>query len=205
MKQPTVRILYNYWNEIRRDRLAPTRFEIEPSRIAPILSETFILERAQARTYPFRLAGTRICEHFGCELRGRDFTWLARQDGQAVVKALETVTHEGGVALFELEAVTADERVAAFEAIVLPLVHPQNEVTRFVGALAAIDPPAWLGYEPVEPAGLLSHGVIWPEGRPHAVVAQAQRQLPLSPTLASARVVRSERRQFRILDGGRKG
>src|SRR5262245_12517318 len=73
MKQRTLQILYGYWNEIRAGRLAHQRLEIEPSRIAGILSETFMLERFDAATYEFRLAGTRLCELFGSELRGTNF------------------------------------------------------------------------------------------------------------------------------------
>ncbi|MDX2157611.1 MAG: PAS domain-containing protein [Hyphomicrobiaceae bacterium] len=204
MKQPTTRILYDYWNGVRRNRMAPTRFEIEPSRIAPILSETFILERAGARSYQFRLAGTRICEHFGQELRGLDFTWIAADDTRAVVNVLDTVTHEGCGAVFEVEAIAPDGRAAHFEAIVLPLVHPADKITRYLGAISSIDPPAWLGSEPLEPSGLLSYEFIWPEGRPQAMAMQAHRQMPFAPELAAARIVRSDRRQFRILDGGRK-
>ena len=44
----------------------------------------------------------------------------------------------------------------------------------------------------------------WPDGRPHAVVHQAERQSPLIAGLSEARIVRHNRRQFRVLDGGRK-
>ena len=50
MKQRTLETLYGYWNEVRAGRLAQ-RLEIEPSRIAAILAETFMLERIDARTY----------------------------------------------------------------------------------------------------------------------------------------------------------
>ena len=70
MKQKTTQILDAYWNELRAGRLAPKRLEIEPSRIGSILAETFMLERAGASLYRYRLAGTRLCEIFGSELRG---------------------------------------------------------------------------------------------------------------------------------------
>lgn len=204
MKQPTSRILYNYWNDIRRNRPAPSRFEIEPAQIAPILSETFILERSEEAGYPFRLAGTRICERYGRELRGHDFVWLAGDDRHLVIKALEAVTNGGAVAVLDLAAETADGRAAVFEAVVMPLVHPDDQVTRYVGAISAIDGPAWLGSQVLEPVGLKSYDIVWPEGRPFGHMLDPERQLPFSPEFAAARIVRSERRQFRIFDGGRK-
>ena len=71
--QSSLQTLYGYWNEVRAGRLAPQRLEIEPSSIAGILSETFMLERIDAAAYQFRLAGTRLCELFGSELRGKNF------------------------------------------------------------------------------------------------------------------------------------
>ena len=83
MKQRTSHILFNYWNDVRGDRLAPRRFDIEPSRISKILAETFILERVDSHTYVFRLAGTKICEQFGIEFRGRNFLDFAGDSDRA--------------------------------------------------------------------------------------------------------------------------
>ncbi len=205
MKQTTIRLLYNYWNDVRRDRLAPTRFEIEPSRISRVLSETFILERNADADHVFRLAGSRVCEQLGVDLKGRDASWLGGPDHAIVDAMLEKVTRDGGVSLFEFEASTPDGRSAEFEAIILPLVHPDEEITRYVGAISAIEPPSWLGAAPLVPVRIKSHEILWPEGRPHAVVAHSRQQLAFSPAFAEARIVRFDRRQFRILDGGRKG
>jgi len=67
MQQPTSRQLYAYWDGIRNGRIAPRRFEIEPARIASLLPETFIAECTGLLGFRFRLAGTKICEHFGCQ------------------------------------------------------------------------------------------------------------------------------------------
>lgn len=204
MKQPTSEILYNYWNGLRGNRMAPTRFEIEPTRLAQVLSETFILERGATAAYPFRLAGTRACEQIGRELRGCDFLDLFAEDARVIARALGTATTSGAVLLAEIDGETADGRFVAFEAIVLPLVHPENQVTRFLGGLSAIDPPAWLGSEPIAATWLASHDLLWPDGRTYPLALDPERQQPFSPELAAARIVRSARRQFRILDGGRK-
>ncbi|MGD9806239.1 MAG: PAS domain-containing protein [Hyphomicrobiaceae bacterium] len=204
MKQLTTRLLYDYWNDVRGDRLAPTRFEIEPARMSTVLSETFILERTLREGFPFRLAGTRICEQFGRELRGSDFLSLIGSDHRAISLALSAVTNAGAALLLEIEAETADSRTAQFEALVLPLKHPAEEVTRYLGTISAMDPEPWLGFEPLERSWLIRHNLIWPDGCPDALTTNLDRRLPFSPELAAARIVRSDRRQFRILDGGRK-
>src|SRR5690349_14918405 len=96
MKQRTLQTLYAYWNEVRAGRLAPLRLEIEPSRIAGILAETFMLERIDAANYQYRLAGTRLCELFGSELRGANFLdgWSA-PDRTVVERQLASLRDHG--------------------------------------------------------------------------------------------------------------
>src|SRR5262245_16401234 len=60
MIHPATQALYAYWNEVRGDRLAPRRLEIQPARIAEHLLDTFILERSGRSAFRFRLAGTRV-------------------------------------------------------------------------------------------------------------------------------------------------
>ena len=205
MKSRTSHILFSYWNEVRGTRLAPCRFEIEPSRVSEILAETFILEREASGRYPFRLAGTRICDHYGFELRGRNFIDLGGDAGRAALEeTLATVTEQGAVGSLEFEAADPTGRTVRFEAIVLPLIHVRQTVTRYLGAISAIDPPVWLGSEILKPRPLAHHAVLWPDGRPHAVLARNNRQAPFLPEMAGARLVRFNRRLFRVLDGGRK-
>src|SRR5512145_440828 len=98
MQQRTLQILYAYWNGLRAGRIAPARLEIDPSRIGAILPEILLLERVDADTYCFRLAGTRLCEIFGSELRGSNLLdgWPAA-DRTALARAL-TLTCEQGAA-----------------------------------------------------------------------------------------------------------
>ena len=78
MKQTTIQTLYAYWDGVRAGRIAPRRLEIEPARIAAILSETFMLECGDG-DYRYRLAGSRLCELFGYELRGTSFLPAGRR------------------------------------------------------------------------------------------------------------------------------
>lgn len=204
MKQRTSHTLFGYWNDVRGARMAPRRFDIEPSRISDILAETFVLERIDTHTFVFRLAGTRICDMFGLELRGRNFADFADQDGHAELEhAMAVITGQGAVGVFEIEAGDPTGRKVRFEAVMLPLTHLDEGVSRYLGSISAIDTPSWLGFEPLSDFKLVEHLLIWPDGRPHAVVERQNRQAPFSPALAKARVVRLNRRQFRVLDGGR--
>ena len=204
MKHPTSRLLYTYWNEVRGLRVAPRRFEIEPSRISTILPDTFILERTASESYQYRLAGTRLCDYFQTEFRGRDFLegW-GTEDRAMIERALLTISQQGGALVIEMTAGPQEyTRQAAFEVILLPLHHMQPTADRFIGAWCAIDPPEWLTAEPLTYRALLSCDVIWPDGRPFAVVEAQERQVPFLPHVRNSRLVRVDRRQFRVYDGG---
>ncbi|MFM9937958.1 MAG: PAS domain-containing protein [Hyphomicrobiaceae bacterium] len=206
MRQRTSQLLFQYWNDVRGERMAPERFDIEPSRIAGILPETCIFERDGEHAYQFRLAGTRICDNWGRELRGTSLHLLALPGDRPVLDdVMETVTDQGAVALFEFAATTRDGRDIAFEALLLPLLHMTGTVSRYLGAISPIDPPAWLGTEVLTAGPLISHAVLWPDGRPYALIERNHRQAPFLPAMAGARIVRVDRRQFRVFDGGRAG
>jgi hypothetical protein len=202
MRQATTRTLYGYWNELRAGRLAPHRLEIEPSRIAGILCETLMLERLSAEAYRYRLAGTRLCELFGSELRGHDFLdgWSS-EDRALLKRCLSAICDQGGVVVLALE--TGDRRRRLqLEAILLPLLYSDG-ITRILGAMSgAAD--HWLVHEPNGPLRLLHAELIWPDGRPHGLLPGCSRDaFPLqsgeTPGGASART------RFRVLEGGLGG
>ncbi|HRD78125.1 MAG TPA: PAS domain-containing protein [Hyphomicrobiaceae bacterium] len=207
MRERTSRVLFAYWNEVRGERMAPRRFDIEPARISEVLSETFILEREEGTTR-FRLAGTRIVEQLGHELRGIALEDLwADSDRRRLDTILASVVEQGGVGLVHFTAASPPEdgiepRSAAFEMLLLPLVHTEGTVTRILGAISNSAPPHWLGAVPLPDRTIDSAMVIWPDGRPHSAIEAADRQAPFKPGYAAARIVRFDRRQFRVFDGG---
>jgi hypothetical protein len=204
MRHRPLQSLYAYWNELRAGRLAPRRLEIEPSRIAPILAETFMLERAGTGAYQFRLAGTRLCEVFGSELRGSDFLagWN-EQDKVVLERQLATVCERGGVLTLGMEAGSDVRHRLELEVILLPLMHAGNTITRIIGAMGAATSPHWLSSQRLTERRLLRHDLMWPDGRPHAVIERGTRQVPFVRALGDIRIVRRERRAFRVLQGGR--
>lgn len=202
MQQNVTQVLYTYWNELRGDRLAPRRFDIEPSQIAKVLPHTFILERIDPDTLRFRLAGTRLCEQFGRELRSENFLeiWSA-EDRLTMQRQLAVMARHGAVGAFDVQVTGADKTKHLFEMIVLPLIHSGNTIDRFLGAISPSD-TVRAAAEPLAFDRLLDNDLLWPDGRPHAMIDNVDRQVPFLPHLRNARVVKLERRQFRVYDGG---
>jgi len=201
MKSRTSQILLRYWNDVRGPRIAPKRLEIEPGRFTAALAESFILERNPDGAYTFRLAGTRICEDFGWELRGTDFRQLAGAHADALQASFDVITSEGAYGVFELEAVAPDGRTCSLEAIVLPLVHTHDRITRFLGAISVLSRPFWIGTMPLTPLSITHGELRWTDGRVKPLqLGHATDPVPALDGVA--RVVRRDRRLFRVLDGG---
>jgi len=93
MRHPTSQALYAYWNEMRGERIAPQRLEIQPARIGAVLPDTFILERCDSRTFRYRLAG-----RFWTFLNRDQFTIFSAEieaGNPALVKAFLNPSSEG--------------------------------------------------------------------------------------------------------------
>lgn len=202
MQHATTRSLFNYWNDVRGGRMAPRRLEIEPARISAFLSETMILEREGEHSLRFRLAGTRICEVFGREMRGLSFIDLwPEADRLEITKDMASCLQGAAVEL-RFEGSTARDMSCPFEAVILPLMHTGENVDRYLGAIVPTTAPYWLGSEPITTLSLQACEIIWPvrnatwQEQPRAEIATVMHDLH------GARNVYALGRRFRVLDGG---
>jgi hypothetical protein len=206
MRHPASQALYNYWNEVRRDRLAPRRLEIQPARIGDVLLDTFILERADHKDFRFRLAGTRVAARFSIDLKAQDFLACWREGDRSLLEHhLEAISDLGRVGVFTGEGMTRDSAgqpvSAAFELLVLPLVHTGHSIDRLLCLMVPLDEPR--RPEPViRNLRLMAAEAIWPTGRDPEPTSAEARQLPLHAHVRHARIVRQGRRQFRVYEGG---
>jgi hypothetical protein len=163
-----------------------------------------MLERGEFDHFQYRLAGTRVCDLYGTELRGRDFlAGFSDQDRQTLRRDLKSVCERGAVLKTAIVASSDISHTLDVEMILLPLVHSGDVVDRIIGATAARTLPYWLGREKLNRLKLIGHELIWPDGRPHAAVAVSSEPPPFIRDIGQVRIVRSNRRTFRVLQGGR--
>lgn len=210
MQHPATQALFAYWNEIRRDRMAPRRLEIEPARISDQLLDTFILERTGTSAFRFRLTGTRVTTRFGLDLRAQDFLGCWTDGDRALLEHhLAAITDLGRAGLFTGEArlVAPDMSplpgVCAFEMLILPLAHTGESIDRLLGIIVPLDEdiPAHAKFHGLR---LAAAEAIWPDAELYKAQGFNDRQSPLHPRVRLARIVRQGRRQFRVYDGGLK-
>jgi len=151
MRQKRTAEIFRYWNDIRGNRPAPEREEIEPSDIRHLLCDTFILEvSGTMRTISYRLAGTRLCGAFGRELKGYGF--LGHWDEQhcfEVAKMLTRVYRNLQPHVISTRGYTATGRTIDYEMVFLPLEPMSDGSARILGLAATMAEPYWLGSDPI--------------------------------------------------------
>ena len=173
-------------------------------KIPAILPSTFILERIDAETYRFRLAGTNVCEMSAASCAAPTSSTAGRQP----IASRSSVTLPRSPSRVPSRPSTWRRRPLArastpFEVVLLPLHHTSDDVDRVLGAFSPLDPPHWLGELPLATKRIIAHELVWPAGGPNNVV-QSDRGAQDASVLPArhARIVRSERRQFRVFEGG---
>lgn len=129
--------IYNYWDELRGRKPAPRREDIDPAKLKHHLGDLFILTDKGEQSPFFRLAGTRLCDLFGRELRDRPFAelWSADKAVFPCRVARGILQHQLPV-VFDVEA--EDDHGAAplaFEMLLLPLRTDEGVAPRLLGAL----------------------------------------------------------------------
>lgn len=152
MKHSSTRELFNYWNAQRGTRSAPERSEIEPAAIRAILADTFMVTFDPSEGHPFRIAGTRVCALFGRELKGGALLQIwAREDREQLRDIVANVVAETVGVVGSASARNRAGGVFDLEFLVLPLAYRGTASPRVLGALAPVEPAAWLGTETLGP------------------------------------------------------
>ena len=164
MKHPSVRALFDYWDQRRGRRPAPERGDIEPAAIRHVLADTFLLSFEPRMGHPFRLAGTRVCALFGRELKGEAFLDLWPALGRNEIgDLLSIVAHESVGVVASVSGTSTAGATQTLELLALPLRHHGQTDARLLGALAPSDPPAWLGAGALVDLRLGTHRYVGPE------------------------------------------
>ena len=207
MSSSTDNQLYDYWDRVRNGRIAPHRAEIEPAAIAPLLAETFIVEYAAPMQFRFRLAGTKICDHFGRELRGTQFLDLwDGADRHAMTSLLANLFGEGAVGRVTFQGLSLEGRHCSFSMLLLPLTVTSESVNRCLGSITALEPHYWLGADPIVHLDVTAIAVDWPSGTPLTRMPQMPApgndlgREPASDPGSEAAL--SLRARFKVYDGG---
>ncbi len=143
MRQTAATEILAYWASLKTGDDAPPASAIDPRALKTFLPDLFMLERHAHAVFSFRLAGTRMCQRFGRELRDHDFVRLfpSASHGELLIQL--------GDALQTTEAVVVNARAATLngdttdvELVLMPLTDASGNVVRMLGALLPADDEA---------------------------------------------------------------
>ncbi|MCP1337295.1 PAS domain-containing protein [Futiania mangrovi] len=142
--------LFDYWATIRAGRPAPNRAEVDPTKFRDLLDRVFILDHRGPREARFRLAGTRLCNAFGMELRGMNMLTLWQGESrERLALTLDRVATEPAYALVCGMMENDLGATAEYETLYLPLADDTGRMSRILGATVALNATTAFSAAPV--------------------------------------------------------
>lgn len=137
-------LLYAYWQEVRGRRRAPTRAEIDPSRIRPVLPNIALFDVEETpRRYRIRLMGTRNVSWYGADPSGCYLDELDIGDGRADLFALlDQIVARGVPGHMTGQYTKQDGRTLRYERLFMPLSNDARRIDMLIGAVCRLPPDA---------------------------------------------------------------
>jgi hypothetical protein len=120
----------DYWEGLRDGRLVPKRSEIDPRALRKSLNHTFILEARTPDNIRFRLAGSKLCDCMGMEMRGMPAYAMIVQEGRnAFNEAIQICLAHPQIVDFQLSPTA--------RMVLLPMADEDNTINRILGCVNA--------------------------------------------------------------------
>ena len=118
----------NYWESLRHGRLVPKRSEIDPRALQRSLDYTFILEASAPDNIRFRLAGSKLSDCMGMEIRGMPAYAMMQMDVRnRYNQMLQTALARPEILDLQLSPTA--------RMVLLPMAGEDNNVSRFLGCV----------------------------------------------------------------------
>lgn len=128
------RALLDYWQHLRGERIVPHRNEIDPRQMKCDIGRLFIIQVLDDGTQRFRIAGSRIVDTFGMELRGQPVRSIIDGGAREAVAALIAGTlAEPGIGYARLVPAAGGSEL--WEMLLLPLRSGSGRLDRVIGML----------------------------------------------------------------------
>ncbi len=136
MSDPILDSLKTYWENLRAGRVAPYRSEIDPREFKHALENMFILEIVGDKNIRVRLAGMKMCEMMGMEVRGMSpRAFMMPGDRSKFDEAILDVVAKPAVTEFVMETVDYNGHSGTAYVLMMPLRSDFGEITRILGCI----------------------------------------------------------------------
>ncbi|PIB25963.1 hypothetical protein BFP76_13345 [Amylibacter kogurei] len=137
MQDEIILDLLTYWENLRAGRIVPARSDIDPREIKSALDHTFILEHSDDCATRFRLAGIKMCDLLGMELRGMPAHAVIAPEfrDQFNAELAGVLAAPKIVELYLSGEISGDRQINA-RMLLLPMHDKNNAITRVLGCLS---------------------------------------------------------------------
>jgi hypothetical protein len=151
MFHPNVERMLEYWRVRCTGAGAPARTSIDPSDLASLLPQVFMLGRRDAGLYRFRLAGGLVADLHHQDLRNADVLGLwAGVDRLRLAAALESSRRRAEPFVVAAEAKAQGGLECPMQVMFAPLRGPDGRPDRVIGLYQPTALLARLGGNPIE-------------------------------------------------------
>ena len=134
MFHPNIERMLEYWRVRCTNAGAPTRTSIDPSDLATLLPQVFMLGRRDAGLYRFRLAGGLVADLHHQDLRNADILGLwSGSDRLRLAAALESSRRRAEPFVVAAEARAQDGLDCPMQVLFAPLRGPDGRPDRVMG------------------------------------------------------------------------
>ena len=126
------RVFLAYWEGLRRGQLVPYRSQVDPRYMHCDIGNLFILEGLADGSHRFRVAGSRIIDMFGMELRGLSVRTIMEGASRETLGALIAETLETPAIGYARLCPSAGDG-GLWEMLLLPLRSDDGSIDRVIG------------------------------------------------------------------------
>lgn len=141
-REAHLRAFRAHWESCRKGHDVPARTDIDPRRIAPLLAQTFIAERIAPGVIRLRIAGMRLSDLMGMDVRGMPLcSVIAPADRADFAMRLVDLFDGPAILRLDLHSRGGFGRPALDATMMLlPLRSDLGDVSRALGCLVAHGP-----------------------------------------------------------------
>jgi len=133
---PSIAQVESYWNTLKDPQALPPRHAIDPGEIAKSLPNAFILERVSDQNTRFRVAGSKVSDVLGMDLRGMPITSLIAPDDRTLFSEIvEDMFRMPASARLHLHWSKAETSAPIGQLLILPLTDQNGKCARAIGCL----------------------------------------------------------------------
>ena len=136
MTHSTLQTLRAHWDDICEGDLPPFRSDIAPRTIPGVLDTLFILEQLGPQDTRVRIAGIKICEMMGMEVRGQSpMSFFQDNSRGRFDNILSEVLGQPKIAYLGLDTVDKLGNTGHVEMVLLPLRSDFGDISRIIGCV----------------------------------------------------------------------